>query len=191
MKLMLRKTLRLLCPALVLVMSIAATSRGQDARLRISDLDRLEPKAAEVLDVSIDERLLQIAAKFLNPKDPEQAKVRDLVAGLKGVYVKSYQFDKPDAYSASDITSIDSQLRGPGWNRMVGIRSARDHEKVEVFMMLVGDKIGGIAVIATEPKQLTVINIVGPIDLEKLAALEGNFGIPKLKIKRDSQTPKE
>lgn len=191
MKLMLRKSLRLLCPALVLVAGIAATSHGQDARLRISDLDRLEARAAEVLDVSIDERLLQIAAKFLNPKDPEQAKVRDLVAGLKGVYVKSYEFAKPDEYSASDVTSINLQLKGPGWTRMVGISSARDHEKVEVFTMLVGDKIGGIAVIATEPKHLTVINIVGPIDLEKLAALEGNFGIPKLKIKRDSRTPKE
>jgi hypothetical protein len=180
-----------LCPALLVIVGLAATAYGQDARLRISDLDRLEPRAAEVLDVSIDERLLQIAAKFLNPKDPEQAKVRELVAGLKGVYVKSYQFDKPDEYSASDVTSINSQLKAPGWTRMVGIKSGRDKENVEVFTMLVGDKIGGIAVIAAEAKRLTVINIVGPIDLEKLAALEGNFGIPKLKIRRDGQTPKE
>lgn len=191
MKLMFRKLFGLLCPALILVIALAATSRAQDARRRISDLDRLEARAAEVIDVSIDERLLQIAAKFLNPKDPEQAKIRDLVAGLKGVYVKSYEFDKPDEYNASDVTSINSQLKGPGWTRMVGVSSARDKEKVEVFTMLVGDKIGGIAVIATEPKHLTVINIVGPIDLEKLAALEGNFGIPKLRIRRDNQIPKE
>lgn len=191
MKLMLRKSLGVLCPALLLVVGIAANGYAQDARIRISDLDRLEARAAEVVDVSIDERLLQIAAKFLNPKDPEQAKVRDLVAGLKGIYVKSYQFDKPDEYSLADVTSINSQLKAPGWSRMVGLRSARDKENIEVFTMLVGDKIGGIAVIAAEPKHLTVINIVGPIDLEKLAALEGNFGIPKLKIRRDNQTPKE
>jgi hypothetical protein len=74
---------------------------------------------------------------------------------------------------------------------MVGIRSTRDKQNLEVYTMLVGDKIGGIAVIAAEPTELTVVNIVGPIDLEKLSALEGNFGIPKLDIKRDEPTPKK
>ncbi|MBD0325647.1 MAG: DUF4252 domain-containing protein, partial [Pyrinomonadaceae bacterium] len=99
--------------------------------------------------------------------------------------VKSYEFDKPDEYSPTDLAAINSQLKGPGWSRMVGIRSARQKETLEVYTMLVGDKIGGVAVIAAEPTQLTVVNIVGPIDLEKLSALEGHFGIPKLKIKSD------
>jgi Domain of unknown function (DUF4252) len=189
MKLMLTKSLRLLCPVLLIIVA-AAAGYSQDARLQISNLDRLEPKASQVVDVSIDGRMLQIAIGFLNPKDPEHAKVRDVVAGLKGVYVKSYEFDKPDEYSPADLASISSQLKGPGWSRMVGIRSARDKEMLEVYMMLVGGKIGGIAVIAAEPKQLTVINIIGPIDLEKLSALEGNFGIPKLKIKGDDAKDK-
>lgn len=190
MKLMLKKSLRLLCPALLV--AVAATSAyGQDARLQISNLDRLEARAAQVIDVNIDGRLLQIAIGFLNSKDPDQAKVKDIVAGLKGVYVKSYEFDKPDEYSIADVAPINSQLKGPGWSRMVGVRSARDQESIEVYTMLINDKIGGIAVIATEPKQLTVVNIVGPIDLEKLSALEGNFGIPKLKIKSTNPAPKE
>lgn len=188
MKLMLTKSLRLLCPVLLVIVA-AASARGQDAKLQIGDLDRLEPRASQVIDVSIDGRLLQIAIGFLNPKNPEHAKVRDIVAGLKGVYVKSYEFEKPDAYSMSDFAGISSQLKAPGWSRMVGVRSTREKENLEVYTMLVGDKIGGIAVIAAEPTQLTIVNIVGPIDLEKLSALEGNFGIPKLKIKRDGQKP--
>jgi hypothetical protein len=189
-----RPLLRLLCPAL-LVVAATATSYGQqpqqDARLRISDLDKLEARASQVIDFSIDGRLLQMAIKFLNPKDPDQAKIRELVSGLKGVYVRSYAFEKPDEYSVSDVAPISAQLKAPGWSRMVGVRSARDRESIEVYTMLDGDKVGGIAVIATESKQLTVINIVGPIDLDKLAALEGNFGIPKLRIKRDLLAPKE
>ncbi len=38
----------------------------------------------------------------------------------------------------------------------------------------------GLAIIATEPRQFTVVNIVGSIDLDKLHKLEGRFGIPKL-----------
>jgi Domain of unknown function (DUF4252) len=191
MKILLTKFLRLLCPALLIAVCTATAAKAQDAKLQISNLDRLESRAAQVIDVSIDERLLRIALKFLNPNDPDQAKIRELVAGLKGVYVKSYDFDKPDEYSASDVAPISAQLKAPGWARMVGIRSTRDKQNLEVYTMLVGDKIGGMAVIAAEPTQLTVINIVGPIDLEKLSALEGNFGIPELHIKRDNPTPKK
>jgi hypothetical protein len=181
----------MLAPLLLLLVGVGNISYGQDARLRISDLDHLEARAAQVIDVNIDERLLQIAVKFLNPKDPDQAKIRELVAGLKGVYVKSYDFDKPGEYTAADVTPINLQLKGPGWSRLVGIRSARDNQNIEVFTMLVGDKIGGMAVIATRDRQLTVVNIVGPIDLEKLAALEGNFGIPRLEIKHEDRKRKE
>jgi hypothetical protein len=38
----------------------------------------------------------------------------------------------------------------------------------------------GLAVIATEPRQLTIVNIVGAIDLDKLHRLEGRLGVPKL-----------
>jgi hypothetical protein len=190
MKLRLRKSLKLLCPVLLVAFASAA-AYGQDARLQIGNLDRLEARAAQVIDVNIDGRLLQIAIGFLNPKDPEHAKVRDVVVGLKGVYVKSYEFDKPDEYSAADFAPINAQLKAPGWSRMFGVRSTRDKANIEVYTMLVNDKIGGIAVIATEPKQLTVVNIVGAIDLEKLSALEGSFGIPKLKIKVDGPDRKE
>lgn len=191
MKQIFKKSLRLFCPVLMLVVCAAGAASGQDARLRISDLDKLEARASQVIDVSIDERLLRVAMRFLNAKDPEQAKIRELVAGLKGVYVKSYEFDSPDQYTVADVASINEQLKAPGWSRMVGIRSTREKQNIEVYTMLVGERIGGIAVVAAEPKQLTVVNIVGPIDLEKLAELEGNFGIPKLQIKRDGQTPKE
>jgi hypothetical protein len=191
MKPLLMKPLGMLGLVLLLAAGAGSVAYAQDARLRISDLDRLEARASQVIDVNIDERLLQIAIKFLNPKDPNQARVRELVAGLKGVYVKSYDFDKPGSYSVADVEPINMQLKAPGWSRMVGVKSARDKQTIEVFTMLVGDKIGGMAVIATGETQLTVVNIVGPIDLEKLAALEGNFGIPRLEIKKDDRKPKE
>jgi hypothetical protein len=42
--------------------------------------------------------------------------------------------------------------------------------------------IGGLAIISAEPRQLTLVNIIGPIDLEKLSQLQGQLGIPKLDI---------
>ena len=40
------------------------------------------------------------------------------------------------------------------------------------------------AVISAEPKEFTVVNIVGPINLEKLTKLEGQFGVPDLGIEQ-------
>ena len=39
-------------------------------------------------------------------------------------------------------------------------------------------KARGIGVLITDPKQLMVVNVVGPIDPEKISELRGSFGIP-------------
>jgi len=44
-------------------------------------------------------------------------------------------------------------------------------------------KVNGVAILASEPRQLTVCNLVGNIDLESLADLGGHFGLPKMKKK--------
>ena len=54
---------------------------------------------------------------------------------------------------------------------------------------MVGQQINGLTVLSIEPKELTVVNVVGPVDLEKLASLEGNLGIPELGI-RDANKKK-
>ena len=49
--------------------------------------------------------------------------------------------------------------------------------------------IQGLAVISAEPKEFTVVNIVGPVNLEKLSKLEGQFGVPDLGL--DQPKPKK
>ena len=51
---------------------------------------------------------------------------------------------------------------------------------VDVFVNTDDGKILGIAVIASEARSFTIVNIVGSIDMEKFAKLEGQFGIPKV-----------
>ena len=80
----------------------------------------------------------------------------------------------------------------PGWSRIVGyINRKKDGNKmnVEVFLMTQGTVIKGLAVLATEAKALTVANLVGPIDLQKLAQLEGRYGIPNIGLKQATGQP--
>ncbi len=161
----------------------AATAMAQDTRIKTSHLDYLTAKASGTVDVNIDERLIQLTAKFLSSKDLKEASVKEVVNGLKGIYVRSFEFEKEGEYSLADLESIRSQLRSPGWSRIVNVSSKKEGN-VEVYLMINGTQIGGLAVLASDPKQLTVVNLIGPVDLEKLTKLEGQFGIPDLKIEQ-------
>ncbi|MDQ5845887.1 MAG: DUF4252 domain-containing protein [Acidobacteriota bacterium] len=184
----LRSTLTKLALLSALIAVFAATAAAQDARIRTSQLDALAPKASQTVDVNIDERLMQLAAKFLSNKNSDEASVKDLVNGLKGIYVKTFEFETEGQYTPADVESIRSQLRNPAWSRIVDVKS-RKEGSVEVYLMMNGTQIGGLALLATEPKEITVVNIVGPVDLEKLKQLEGNFGVPDLELDR-SDRPK-
>jgi len=163
---------------------------AQDAKLRIDHLEKLAAKASEVTDVTLDGPLLQLATRFLSSGDPDEEGVKELIKGLKGVYVKSFEFDEKGAYSKADLDSIRAQLHGPGWARMVNVQSKEDKEMVEVYTMTGGDQITGLALVTAEPQELTVVNIVGPISLEKLSKLGGHMGIPHVDVKQEDKTGK-
>jgi Domain of unknown function (DUF4252) len=172
--------LRLVSIALVAAVYCAAPVQAQNARLQIDHLDKLFPKAVETVDVRIDGSLLLMASKFLRGDKADEAAVKEIVQALKGVYVKGVEFDKEGEYSDADVESVRQQLSAPGWERIVGVRSKRDGENVEVFLMINNDAvIEGIGVLISDPKQVMVVNVVGPLDPEKINNLRGQFGIPK------------
>ena len=147
------------------------------------DIERLSGKAVNTVNVTLDGPLLQLGGRFLSSSDPEQKIVKSLISSLKGIYVRSFEFAGPGAYSEADVESLRSQLKMPLWTRAVGVRS-KGGEDVDVFLKMEKDKIAGLVVIAAQATQLTFVNIVGPIDLELLSSLGGQFGIPKLEVER-------
>lgn len=148
------------------------------------DIERLSAKAVNTVNVTVDGTLLQLAAKFLSSSDPEQQIAKNLISSLKGIYVRSFEFAGPGQYSEADVESLRAQLKVPIWSRIVGVRSHKGGEDVDVFLKMEKDRITGVVVIAAQANQLTVVNIVGPIDIDKLASLGGQFGIPKLEVER-------
>ena len=169
-------------PALLLLIAGAAAAMGQSAKLQLDQLDVLANRASDTVDVKLDEHLMQTTAKFFSGKDSDDAEIRDLIKNVKGIYVKSFSFEKENEYSAAEIESVMSQLRGGGWSKIIGVTSKKDGDNVEVYLLNIGDQISGLAVVSAEPKEFTIVNVVGPIDLEKLSKLEGTFGVPYLNL---------
>jgi hypothetical protein len=164
---------------LVVSLLVAAAAPAQQVKW---NFDKLAARASDTVDVSLSGSLLQFAMKFLSDEDKDEAKVKKLVGGLKGIYVKSFEFKKPGEYSAADVESFRAPLHPPEWERIVGVHSNEDGENVEVYIKNEGKGIGGLAIIATEPKQLTLVNIVGAIDLDTLSDLGGHMGIPEVDV---------
>jgi Domain of unknown function (DUF4252) len=148
---------------------------GQTVQLEA--LDKLAARASESVTVSLDGNLLHLASRFLSNDDPDQAQIKKLVAGLKGIYVRNFEFDKVGQYQASDLEPIRSQLRDPKWKKIVEVRG---RDNAEVLLRQENEHvISGLAVIVAEAKELTVVYIDGPIDMDGLSKLAGNFGIPE------------
>lgn len=190
MKLLFQKLTAPLLLAVLLAIPVAAQT--QDSRIQTSSLDHLAAKASQTVDVNIDERLIRMAAKLFSDKGDEK-EIKELLIGVKGIYVRSFEFENDGQYTPADIEAIRTQLRQPSWTRFVNFTSKKDGN-VEVYVSMEGEKVNGLAVLAADDRELTVVNIVGAVDLEKLARLEGQLGVPELGLepaKAKSKDPKD
>lgn len=186
MKPLFQTSIRTPLTVLLLIVAGAFVAKAQDTRLQLNSLDHLAAKANQSVDVNIDERLIRIAAQVLSDNDADERDVKKLVTNLKGIYVRSFEFDTEGQYTPADMEPIRTQLRAPGWSRLVNVTS-RKEGTVEVYVLLNGQTIGGLAVLHADGKELTVVNLVGPVDLDKLAKLEGQLGIPEMGIQSNKK----
>jgi hypothetical protein len=169
----------------VIAAAVTLSLWAQEVKMPVN-LDKLAEHAAETVDVTLDSSMLQLASRFLSKDDPDQVHVKQLVSKLKGVYVRSFEFDKDGQYSKSDVESIRSQLRAPSWTRIVGVKSTKG-ENSEIYLKKNGDQVAGLVLINAEPKELTIVHIDGAIDPQELSELGGHMGIPKLDKPRPSE----
>jgi hypothetical protein len=184
-------TMRITLALAVFALLTPAAAGAQGARLNLSFLDRLGERASEKQEVTITPEMLKSVGPALVPGGPNADAARMILSELEGVYVRNYEFDDPKAYSMEDINAIRKQLSAPGWMKIVSNEEkGKDGrwELQEVYFFSSGGKMGGLFIINAEPDELSVINIVGPIDFSKLGALGGVLGIPRTPV--SGLTPK-
>ena len=166
---------------LLVLVTFAGLAAGQQLNW---NYEKLAARASDSVDVNLDGSVLRLATKFLSSDDPDEAKVKKLVEGLKGIYVKTFEFKNPGDYSPADVEPFRAQLRSPDWQRIVGVHGKEDGEDVDVYIKPDAKGIGGLAIIAAKPKELTLVNIVGAIDLDSLSELGGHLNIPEFEVEK-------
>src|SRR5438094_9742853 len=100
------KTMKIVTVFACLLVSMLMAREGyaQGGKLRLDQLDRLSSKAKEVVNVNLDESLVQ-QASAMGGKQPDE-KTQQVLQGLKGVYVRSFEFTGRNAYTDSDLEAV-------------------------------------------------------------------------------------
>jgi hypothetical protein len=150
------------------------------AQLQFNSLDGLAAKAKESAEITLDSATLKMAAGFLGNAKGKDDKADKVLANLKAISLRAFEFAEAGQYDANSLRPIRDQLKGPGWSKIMDVKDGG--ESFELYSRTEGGKSAGFAMLAAEPKELVVIYIEGSLDLADLASLGGQFGIPNLPI---------
>lgn len=171
-------TLVMGCVLPLLAGCLPAMASAAGPQLKLPEFEHLRQVATESVNVSIGAWPLGLAAGLADSdNEPDAAEFGELLHGLKGIYIRSYEFASDNMYPNADVEAVRAQLSAPEWSPVAQVRSAREGEKVDISLCMSGEKISGLALVASSPRTFTIINVVGAIDLQKLATIERRFGV--------------
>jgi hypothetical protein len=159
-------------------MFLPGLGAAQDAKLKLPEFRSLAGKATESVNITLSPWLLHMAGSFIDEKDEDSVATKHLLAGIKSIEVRSYQFAADNAYSAADIDSVRSQLTG--WSQIMQVHHREKSQDVDMYVLIENDMTKGFALISSEPREFTIINIVGSISIEDLPKLQSHLHLPKL-----------
>ena len=166
---------------LILFALAAVASAQRDQLPQPSPLEKeLAARASDVTEVTLSKNMLAMAARFMDKDDKDDAEARQLIQNLDGIYVRDYSFDKEGAVTPEEVEKLRSYFTSGEWTPMVHERERKNNETTDVMMKVVNGEPRGLFVLSSEPKELTIVLILGPIRPEDLHKLHGIGGLSSL-----------
>jgi hypothetical protein len=169
----------------VLLMScllIPTLSWAADGKLKLPDFKGLSEKATDSVHISLGPWLLQMASGFISDSDTDGADTKRMLSGIKSIEIHSFTFATDFAYSLADIDGVRRQLSAPGWSQLMQVHDGKKNEDVDMYVLMQDNHSSGFALVASEPREFTIINIVGSFDPEDLPKLQKHLHIHESSI---------
>jgi hypothetical protein len=141
---------------------------------------QLAARASDVTEVTLGKNMLAFASKFMNGKDEDEAATRHLIEGLDGIYVREYEFDKENQVSPEEIEQLRKYFETSEWSPIVRERERKNNETTDIMIKQVNGETRGMFILEVEPKELTIVLILGPIRMEDLGKLSHIGGLGAL-----------
>ena len=187
------KRIFLLVAGLIGAAALALPVRAQNSPLPLPPAveKELAARASNVTEVTLGKNMLGFAAKFMNGKDENEAATRRLIEGLDSIYVRNYEFDKDGQYSMEEIQKLRSHFETSEWTPIVHSRERNTGETTDVLLKMVNGETRGMFVLSAEPRELSIVLILGPVRMEDLGKLRGIGGLGVLGDIQSGQKPKD
>lgn len=168
----------LLASALIAV-APALTTRAESPGLVDFGKFTAPGNGSEFVEVQVRSNLLNFAATLVEKEEPDAAKllrsvqlVRVNVVGLNDTNREEMQ---------KRVKDIRTNLEGRGWERNVNVQG-KDGEDVGVYIQMQGGTaLAGVAVTVIDRQNVVLVNLVGDIRPEQIAALGEKLNIQPLK----------
>lgn len=138
----------------------------------------LKQTAKESVDLTFGPVALGLLGWVMDDKDPDQAGVKQALRHLRSVQIRSYEFKDGFTYPKADLDALRAQLLQPAWSQLVKVRNHEQKEDVDVYVATHDQTIEGVTIIACGPRELTVVNVVGSIELNQVDGLRKMFQHP-------------
>jgi hypothetical protein len=113
------------CLAALSLVLLSACAAARTGELRIPNYDHLSRKASDKTSVSLSGPLLRLALKLSDADADDQDPDRQLLAQVKRVQVRSYEFAADHAYTQGDVDIVRKQLQTPQWSQVVKVRNPK------------------------------------------------------------------
>jgi hypothetical protein len=110
----------------------------------------------------------------------DDVETRKLIEGLEGIYVREYDFDKEGQFSPDEVDQLRKYFETTEWSPIVKERQRKTGESTDVMVKLVNGESHGLFILDVEPKELTIVLILGPIHPDDLGKLKGMTGLSVL-----------
>ncbi len=145
--------------------------------LDLSFLKGLEAKAKESTEIDLGPEQLGL---LMGLAGNEASELKALGQKIQRVQVKTLEFEKEGEYNPADLEKLRASIRSTNFVPLISVKEKKGF--TEIGMRKEGDRMRGFVILAVEPKEITVVNILGDLDAKTLGKLSGKFGIPNVQM---------
>ncbi len=157
------------------VLAAHADAESPTPELRLPAFDHLRSEATDAVDLTLGPLPFSLAGSLLPDHDADSARAKALMHGLQRLAVRHYEFASDFVYSKADLDAVRAQLAQPTWSQIVHVRDQKKEQNVDIYLAIDKDRITGLAIVESEPREFTIVNAVGSLSMDTVRALRGRF----------------
>jgi hypothetical protein len=156
-------------------LALPVLAAAQIPQVTLPSFAELKQAAQDSVDITFGPTALGLVGWLMDDHDEDSARAKKTVQGLKSVQIRSYKFKDGFVYPKADLDVLRAQLSQPTWSQLVKVRNRDKKEDVDIYVALENRTVKGVTIIVCGLRELTVINVVGSVELDQVQGLRKMF----------------